>query len=170
MAICLYFGFFAGMLWIAGLIYSIHWITSHTLSHFNFNSNIKSSLQNIIYLADAPHWDQIKPFWTPIHISLQDINDPTITFCKLDFKTYWEKPNSYPMFRDLVRMSNCGMGNMKTARLTEVKANPELLGEGGSYIAPTGFVFHESRVGSTLVANSLGNVFNFNICLISISL
>lgn len=157
-AACLYLGFFAGMLWLAGLVYSISWIASHTLPQFQFNHNFKNSLQNIINHVDTPKWKEVQPFWTPIRISIDDPENPSITFCKLDFKTYGESPNSYPMFRDLVLMSKCGIGNSKTARLSEVKSDPNFQGIGGRYMDPKGFVFHESRVGSTLVANALGMI------------
>ena len=110
----------------------------------------------MISQIDSPKWKEIQLFWTPIRIVIDDPNDPSITFCQLDFKTYGETPNSYPMFRDLVTMSQCGLGNSKTARLSEVKLDPNFQGIGGTFMDPSGFVFHESRVGSTLVANALG--------------
>jgi hypothetical protein len=63
------------------------------------------------------------------------------------------------MFRDLEGMSTCYGGNKKKEKLSVLlkdieskKGTPE-----GRVIQPTGFVFHESRVGSTLVANTLAS-------------
>ena len=50
-------------------------------------------------------------------------------------------------------------GNTRTEKLSIAAYRLEQSGEEGEYrhIKPTGFVFHESRVGSTLVANALAS-------------
>jgi hypothetical protein len=64
------------------------------------------------------------------------------------------------MFRDFVSMSKCGPGNALSRKLSDVQGP----GYDSIYkptekipipVGPTGFVFHEGRVGSTLVANLL---------------
>ena len=58
------------------------------------------------------------------------------------------------MFRDLQTASKCGKG--KSGRLGELY--DDLKSKGVTPLTPAGFVFHESRVGSTLVANMLASV------------
>lgn len=104
--------------------------------------------------APKPPWE--KKFWTPIDVEMGG-SDPMVTLCKLDFKGYWESPHSYPMFRDLVELSACRGSNRRRENLStlmkEIKDNDGKAS--GAIVPPTGFVFHESRVGSTLVANTL---------------
>ena len=92
--------------------------------------------------------------WTPISISIS-ADDALVTLCKLDFASYSAAPHLYPMFKDFVAKSQCGRGKLRYEKLSvlvdECKKNPE------SVVRPTGFVFHESRVGSTLVANLLAS-------------
>lgn len=132
------------------------------------------------------------PFWTPIDVNFAHFGsrstDPTIVLCQLDFRTYSASPHASPMFRDLVRRSNCGGARLRSAKLSELKSDPILQDYvnkvhiiaitncvcctllvviveylliyscQGYAIKPSGFVFHESRVGSTLVANALGKL------------
>ena len=102
-----------------------------------------------------PDWD--KEFWTPIDIEVS--KDPIVILCRLNYQKYYEQPHSYPMFRDVQALSNCVAGNRKRERLSVLlndikRANGT---EAGRVIKPSGFVFHESRVGSTLVANILAS-------------
>ena len=86
--------------------------------------------------------------------------DATGTFCHVDFYLHKSNPTVVPMFRDLVaksiHCSNKGKIQMdlqsivKEAR--EYDARPDTATRA---MEPAGFVFHESRCGSTLVANSL---------------
>ena len=86
-------------------------------------------------------------------------------FCKLDWDTYKENSPSLPMFRFLVSKSGCdGRKNrvvvddlpmiVKKMKEYDDSLKPSSRRDIRS-MNPTGFVFHESRVGSTLVANSL---------------
>jgi len=111
------------------------------------------------YRAQMPDWDQ--EHWTPISI-LSYGDDPKYTMCKLNFESYaMAGPHKLPMFKDLVASSQCKGQNSKTMRLSEIKtetSSEESTGVSKSpMIPPSGFVFHESRVGSTLVANLLGS-------------
>ena len=64
------------------------------------------------------------------------------------------------MFRDLVTMSQCRGNNVKSDSLDSV-VSAFVFSPRPSFIEPTGFVFHESRVGSTLIANMLGTQYSF---------
>jgi hypothetical protein len=134
---------------------------------------------NVINNDNIQNWNLLH--WTPIKIDLDsNSDDPILTLCKLDFQNYSKSPNLYPMFKILVAKSNCYGNNIKTKKLSILKE--ELLnnintitdtttsssissnnkyndnhdktkGSRLSQLDPSGFVFHESRVGSTLVAN-----------------
>ena len=74
-----------------------------------------------------------------------------VTLCKIDFSKHHRAPFKFPMFRDLVAASSCRGSNVITLTLGELASLlPHTLD-------PAGFVFHESRVGSTLVANLLAS-------------
>ena len=99
-----------------------------------------------------PPWEQ--EFWTPIDIMSVD-SDPVVILCKLNFKQYSASPHNSPMFKDLVGNSNC-MGSNRRREfmkklLQEIASDPNA--PENRVVQPNGFVFHESRVGSTLVAN-----------------
>ena len=85
----------------------------------------------------------------------------TATFCKLHWDKYKMDPPSMPMFKMLVQESGCNRGeNLFTMDLADVarkldESENEEESMGISVMPPAGFVFHESRVGSTLVANAL---------------
>ena len=76
-----------------------------------------------------------------------ETNDPEVRICQLNFDAYALEPHSTPMFKDLVAKS-CPTSAVRSVRLSQLAALPPL-------IKPTGFVFHEARVGSTLAANML---------------
>jgi len=108
---------------------------------------------------DKPQKDCAEPpcvpsFWAPTDISGVEHGDPRVTLCKLKFDGYWRQPSKTPMFRDLQTASKCGKG--KSGRLGELY--DDLKKKGVTPLEPAGFVFHESRVGSTLVANMLASV------------
>lgn len=108
---------------------------------------------------DSVPWENrtgltVPRFWVPTEIAHIEHGDPRVTMCKLDFDSYWRNPTRMPMFRDLVGASRCGRG--KSGSLNSLVAG--LAMRNIRPIEPTGFVFHESRVGSTLVANMLGSI------------
>jgi hypothetical protein len=80
----------------------------------------------------------------------------TVELCKLNHKAYFEAPHLYPMFKDLVKLSQCHGSNSRMGKLDallqEARSSTKM-----KATAPSGFVFHESRVGSTLAANLLGS-------------
>ena len=86
----------------------------------------------------------------------------TATFCKLHWAKYKNDPPSLPMFRMLVEESECDSSDNRytmdladiARKLDEHEAEYEEK-YGVHVMPPAGFIFHESRVGSTLVSNSL---------------
>lgn len=96
---------------------------------------------------------RVPRFWVPTGIAHVEHGDPRVTLCRLDFDSYWRNPSKTPMFRDLVAASRCG--KEKSGSLNELVE--DLKRRGQKPLMPTGFVFHESRVGSTLIANMLGS-------------
>ena len=121
----------------------------------NHISKLQARLEGEEIEEPKPDWSQ--EFWSPTDVDVS--NDPTITLCKLNFKQYSESPHLYPMFRDLEGNSNCFGNNRRREKLSVLmKEIADQTGTpGGRVIPPTGFVFHESRVGSTLVANTLAS-------------
>lgn len=80
-------------------------------------------------------------------------------FCKLDWQMHKKNPSAVPMFRHLTQ--HCNKQNTVSLKLAQVlkKARQlDALDNTVKSIPPKGFVFHESRCGSTLVANSLATV------------
>jgi len=101
--------------------------------------------------GQAPRWND--KFWTPIDIEVSQ--DPMVIMCQLDFETYSQTPHKFAMFRDLVTLSQCTGKNRRRERMSklisEVQSDRRL-----KVLTPTAFVFHESRVGSTLVGWCFG--------------
>jgi hypothetical protein len=164
----MYVALFAVITWIVGVIYCIVWIASHNNNTHSISNEGMKNIQmkvNDIFAAESsangghPKWGSYDEFWTPVLLDLNNIDEPIIVFCKIDYKLRWESPHTIPMFRDLIVASKCGGSNAKSASLSAVKADPDFQGIGGRYNSPGGFVFHESRVGSTLVINALGILF-----------
>ena len=97
----------------------------------------------------------VPSFWVPTDLTNVEHGDPRLTLCQLDFDGYWRNPTKTPMFRDLMAVSSCRGGrsgslNKLYEDASKSKTKP--------FLKPSGFVFHESRVGSTLIANMLGSV------------
>merc|ERR1740124_968198 len=76
-------------------------------------------------------------------------------FCPLAWSHYKSDPSSTPMFKDLVKHS-CNPTNTFTYDLRKIVDLATSANEPTVHaIEPTGFIFHESRCGSTLAANAL---------------
>jgi len=89
------------------------------------------------------------------------------SFCRVDWSKHKNDPSSYPMFRDLVSASEgCkeeGMFQMDLKKAAGLARDYDRVMAARQVdlprtLNPDGFVFHESRCGSTLVANSLAVV------------
>lgn len=63
------------------------------------------------------------------------------------------------MFKDFLSISKCSGSNVRQASLSSLQQEVALAKgtPAGRIVYPTAFIFHESRVGSTLVANLLGS-------------
>ena len=103
-----------------------------------------------------------KQQWTPTDVSFKkDMNDPIVTLCslRLGMLLYATAPHNYPKFRDVMSASSCGKdGNTKKERMSVLLQEDSTMSSSSTKIiqlAPTAFIFHESRVGSTLVSNML---------------
>jgi hypothetical protein len=89
--------------------------------------------------------------FSPIRVSYR--TDPEFELCQLDFKAYYEAPHAYPMFKDVVKQSGCMNTKKRSYSFLMEEVALHRGDPAGRIVLPTGFVFHESRVGSTLVAN-----------------
>ena len=107
--------------------------------------------------------------WAPVDIfhNSTDGGDPWIVLCKIDWAKYNEDPLGAGTFNKIVIKAGC-TGELAAARRRWIRgseleaaiASCPAAGSGkpGAPILPSGFVFHESRCGSTLAANMLGGV------------
>jgi hypothetical protein len=92
---------------------------------------------------------------TPVSMSISS-NDLSFNLCALNFEEYSQAPHIMPMFKDVVSASRCRHNYKSLSALKEeIKSASDT--PAGRVLYPSGFVFHESRVGSTLVANVLGS-------------
>ena len=89
----------------------------------------------------------VPPGYVPVRIGTFDGENTPVELCKLDFDAYSRQPWHYPMFRDLVAL--CGASDRIMRTLGDLASGVPL------HSAPAGFIFHESRVGSTLLCNML---------------
>jgi len=89
----------------------------------------------------------------PVAVELQGDRDLDLTLCQFDITPYHRNPEKYPMAKDLI-MHFCSE-RRRSNKLASILAEDSTAGK---QLQPTGFIFHESRVGSTLVANMLASV------------
>jgi hypothetical protein len=84
----------------------------------------------------------------------------TAKFCHIDWKLQEKEPHKVPMFNDLVRKSELCDATMVTVDLWDLTRHAQAydtqLSKHVLPLPPTGVIFHESRCGSTLMANMLG--------------
>jgi len=80
-------------------------------------------------------------------------------YCKLEWSKHKENPSKLPMFRDLVAASECNVKQQIHVPLQAVLDRTRQFDSHPNYYVKNlelgGVVFHESRCGSTLVANLL---------------
>lgn len=91
----------------------------------------------------------------------------TATFCHISWDLQDDNPSTVPMFQDLQRASFLCPGTMFTADLWDIARQAERYdarnhtfaattpGAAQTAVPPTAVIFHESRCGSTLIANAL---------------
>ncbi|GMH50466.1 hypothetical protein TrRE_jg441, partial [Triparma retinervis] len=88
-------------------------------------------------------------------------------FCELNFDLHKQNPSMYPMFRDLVKASGCNSaGNRQRYGFKKAVAlarDYDLANDHPLNGVPQGFIFHESRCGSTLAANAFAAVENTRV-------
>lgn len=113
----------------------------------------EESRRSPVSVEELPDWNT--EVWTPIDVEVSA--DPMVILCKLNLESHWMEPHNSPMFKDLVAISSCVGSNRRRELMSKLLAEIKSMeGQpGGRVIEPTGFVFHESRVGSTLIANML---------------
>jgi len=109
--------------------------------------------QNLLGAPAAPVPQAVQPVaemdgWIPISL---DNDFGGATMCRLNFAAHAANPAKVPMFKDLVRVSDCSGRNTKHVPWSVIERIAAATKE------PNGFVFHESRVGSTLVADMLAS-------------
>ncbi|CAM9737212.1 unnamed protein product [Discosporangium mesarthrocarpum] len=79
-----------------------------------------------------------------------------LRFCRVDIKSYQDQPWKYPMLPMLMKKSGCTSDKVRSFLLSDLRDyrayHPE------EFLQPTGFIYHETRTGSTLVANMLAHV------------
>ncbi|CAN0121879.1 unnamed protein product, partial [Pylaiella littoralis] len=100
--------------------------------------------------------------WLPIGLKDVASGNPWVTMCLIDYKHYQENPSGTPMFAHLNSYSKCGVKRRSgsvSAGMVEVVRMSSLLKtieeQGRKPVPPKGFIYHETRCGSTLVANML---------------
>jgi len=76
-------------------------------------------------------------------------------FCALNWSLHKSNPSSNPMFRDLKQNSNCDTIQLDLKTVVDLAREYDETNDDVHAMSPSGFVFHESRCGSTLVANAL---------------
>jgi hypothetical protein len=132
-----------------------------------FNQNIVTDTQEDVGNKEVAHKSMrsdsiitppipmrgVPSHWTPI--SVGGGSDPAVTLCKLDYDSYWRAPSSLPMFKDLLAASSCSGRKKKVEKLSKLKK--EMDNDPDGTLEVTGLVFHETRCGSTLVADMLGS-------------
>ena len=108
--------------------------------------------------------------FAPNSASPSPLESATVTLCALDFAAYSADPSAYPMFRDLLARSGCvegGSGAQSVVSFLQLEREQTARGCGADALisslsprgcVPTGLVLHESRCGSTLVANMLATL------------
>ena len=85
------------------------------------------------------------------------------TFCPLDWRLQKKNPSSVPMFRDVVYQSHHCTPNRVTMDIRKIAEKARVydrtppVGNKPHSLTVGGFVFHESRCGSTLVSNLLAS-------------
>ncbi|CAM9608365.1 unnamed protein product [Ectocarpus sp. 12 AP-2014] len=112
---------------------------------------------------DTLDLDDVKDghLWIPVSVNKFDNleTDPLVKMCQVNYDSYSEAPWLLPMGGLLSIASGCADLKRDTVQIVHMSTLKRLLEESTVPIPPpTGFIFHETRCGSTLVANMLASV------------
>lgn len=78
-----------------------------------------------------------------------------VFFCKVNIKEYKKQPNQFPMYKEMTDVLCRKKGSKKNSvSMSDLISWSESEGGKAAFAKIKGLVFHQSRCGSTLVANS----------------
>ena len=116
-----------------------------------------SILHTLILCEDEKLWE-----YTPVSASF---SSNSAIICKVRYDLLHKKPALYSHFKELLKVSNCNSGasslfapatsNTKVVKLDKLITSMNNDPDHVKHLKPSGFIFHESRVGSTLISNML---------------
>ena len=110
---------------------------------------------------EAPYAGVVMPsIWVPIATTERRYGDEgvrwSVTLCLVDYDLYWREPHAISKFTNLQQKSGCGAASRRReVRLADAAREARAA---AAPLRPSAFIFHESRVGSTLAANLLAAV------------
>lgn len=99
--------------------------------------------------------------WIPVAVDKFDSTseDPLVKMCQVNYEKYSNEPWMLPMGGLLAINSGCAEIKNDHVQIMRLSVLEALLAESAVPVSsPTGFIFHETRCGSTLVANMLASV------------
>ncbi|CAM9674518.1 unnamed protein product [Scytosiphon promiscuus] len=99
--------------------------------------------------------------WIPVSVNKFDhsTTDPLVKMCQVNYAKYSAAPWLLPMGGLLSINSGCADIKAETVQIVRMSTLKRILAESKVPVTPpTGFIFHETRCGSTLVANMLASV------------
>jgi hypothetical protein len=102
--------------------------------------------------------------WLPISLELDDIDNPNVDICRIEYSIYSKNPHATPTYASLIQQSQCYFNQNLTAeqvlqkrRTMRLKDLLQVAKYKSLHVyKPAGFIYHESRVGSTVLSNMLG--------------
>jgi hypothetical protein len=112
------------------------------------NSHEKRSQQLLVH-----HWTPIDAYFSDNEVRAEK-GEVVIELCRLDWDKYSAAPHKYANFKLFVKASNCAGSHVLKYKLSDLKREYENVtdsNDAGPALAPTGFIFHESRVILTTV-------------------
>ncbi len=124
-------------------------------------SNLSEQEKVDLIVSGQVHLVNIIPGKKIFHSNENDYDGVIGHFCALNWSLHKNDPSKHPMFRDLVQKSSCNSEyieyDLKEAvrLIRNADKNNSYPDSDSHTMKPKGFVFHESRCGSTLAANAL---------------
>ena len=96
--------------------------------------------------------------WVPIGVREEMVGagGPSwrVTMCLVAWDAYWKAPHDFGKYKQVQQASRCGDSKRQRV-LNLAEAAYDAKRRGAAPLRPSGFIFQESRVGSTLLANIL---------------